>query len=264
MIPPCDGMDGEWKKALRLVRAAHGETPGAAREAAVAAARAFLSGVADARLRSWARLLPPGADDKAVLCALVPLERADARARLSDADLGITTADAAPGAAAAARDSFPLAVAADNLRSALNLGSVFRTCDFFGVESLWLCGYTADPSHPQVARSALGAETAVPARRFGDVREAVAAAKAEGRFVIALETCRGAVAPEDLAPRFPALLLLGSERFGLDPDVVASADAVAAIPAHGVKNSLNVAVAFAVAAAALRRAHDRRAAASAR
>ena len=83
MIPPCDGMDGEWKKALRLVRAAHGETPGAAREAALAAARAFLSGAADARLRSWARLLPPGADDKAVLCALVPLERADARARLS-------------------------------------------------------------------------------------------------------------------------------------------------------------------------------------
>ena len=250
-------MDDEWKKALRLVRAAHAERPGPAREAALAAGRAFLSGAADARLRSWARLLPPGADDKAVLCALVPLERADARARLSDADLGITTADAAPGAADA-RDVFPLAVAADNLRSALNLGSLFRTCDFFGVESLWLCGYTADPSHPQVARSALGAETAVPTRRFGDVREAVAAAKAEGRAVIALETCRGAVAPEDLPPRFPALLLLGSERFGLDPDVVSSADAVAAIPAHGVKNSLNVAVAFAIAAAALRRAHDRR------
>ena len=235
------------------MRAAAEAAPGPAREAALAAARAFLAAAEAERLRSLARLLPPGADDRAVLCALVPLERVDARTRVTDADLGIADADAP----AAPPDLFPLVAVADNLRSALNAGGLFRTADFFGVEALWLCGYTAGPDHPQVARSALGAEAGVPWRRFGDVREAVAAARAEGRRVYALETSSRAVPLAEASFEWPAALLLGSERFGLDPDVVASADACVAIPGHGAKNSLNVVSAFAVAAHAMRAAADR-------
>lgn len=242
----------EWRGALRLVRAAAEAAPGPAREAALAAARAFLAAAEAPRLRSFARLLPAGAGDRAILCALVPLERVDARTRVTDADLGISDADAP----AAPPDRFPLVAVADNLRAALNAGALFRAADFFGAEALWLCGYTAGPDHPQVARSALGAERAVPWRRFGDVREAVAAARAEGRRVYALETSSRAVPLERAAFEWPAALLLGSERFGLDPDVVAAADACVAIPGHGTKNSLNVAAAFAVAAHAMRAAWE--------
>ena len=243
-----DAPTPEWRAALRRVRAAAAAAPGPARESALAAARAFLAGASAPRLRALGRLLEPGADDRALVAALVPLERVDVRTRVTDADLGLTDADAP----AAPPDRFPLVAIADNLRSALNVGGLFRTADFFGVEALWLCGYTADPDHPQVARSALGAERAVPWRRFGDVREALAAARAEGRRVYALETSVRAVPIERAAPVFPAALLLGSERFGLDPDVVAAADACFAIPGHGAKNSLNVVSAFAVAAHALR------------
>ena len=252
-------MAGEWKTALGLVREANDAPPGPERGAAVARARAFLDSAIDPHLRALARLLAPDAGEKEILCALVPLERADSRCRLSDQDLGISTADRAapgPGAAAVRRDAFPLVVALDNVRAALNTGSIFRTCDFFGVESVALCGYTAGPESPQVSRAALGAELVVPSSRFGNVRDCVAEAKARGSFVVALETAAGALPPETVPLSFPAVVLLGSERFGLDPDVVASADAVCAIPGHGVKNSLNVGVAFAVAASVFRRRHE--------
>ena len=244
-----DEQTPEWREALRLVRAAAAPAPSpAAREAALAAARAFLAGAESARLRGFARLLAPGATERAVLCALVPLERVDARTRVTDADMGLTDADAS----GAAPDRFPLVVVADNLRSALNVGGLFRTADFLGAEAVWLCGYSATPDHPQVARSALGAERTVPWRRFDGVREAVAALRAEGRCVYALETSARATPPERAAMDRPAALLLGSERFGLDPDVVAAADACLAIPGHGAKNSLNVVSAFAIAGHALR------------
>lgn len=250
-----DEQTPEWREALRLVRAAAGPAPsGAAREAALAAARAFLAGAESERLRGFARLLAPGATERAVLCALVPLERVDARTRVTDADMGLTDADAP----AAAPDRFPLVVVADNLRSALNVGGLFRTADFLGAEAVWLCGYSATPDHPQVARSALGAERTVPWRRFDDVREALATLRAEGRSVYALETSSRAVPLAGAAFEWPAALLLGSERFGLDPDVVAASDACVAIPGHGAKNSLNVVSALAISAYAMRAAWDAR------
>ena len=137
------------------------------------------------------------------------------------------------------------------------MGGLFRTADFFGVESLVLCGYTATPENPQVVRAALGAEAAVPWRHVENIRDAVKALKAGGRKVYALETADNAQDVDSFPFEFPAALLLGSERFGLDPDVVAMADAVVAIPSHGVKNSLNVVVAFALAARALRARWER-------
>ena len=243
-----DEQTPEWREALRLVRAAASAPDAAAREAAFAAARAFLERAESPRLRGFARLLAPGATERAVLCALVPLERVDARTRVTDADMGLTDTDAPD----AAPDRFPLVVVADNLRSALNVGGLFRTADFLGAEAVWLCGYSATPEHPQVARSALGAERTVPWRRFDDIREALAALRADGRRICALETSSRAVPVEAAAVAWPAALLLGSERFGLDPDVVAAADDCLAIPGHGAKNSLNVVSAFAIAGHALR------------
>ena len=107
-------------------------------------------------------------------------------------------------------------------------------------------------------KTALGADETTPWERAGDVRDVVDRLHAEGRRVYALETADGATDVAACAPVWPCALLLGNERFGLDPDVVAMADEVLEIPSHGMKNSLNVVSAFAVAAAFFRTTqHDR-------
>jgi tRNA G18 (ribose-2'-O)-methylase SpoU len=85
-----------------------------------------------------------------------------------------------------------------------------------------------------------------------DVRDAVDALRAEGRRIYALETVDGATDISRASIVFPCAVLLGNERFGLDPDVVAMADEVLEIRSHGMKNSLNVVSAFSVAAAFIR------------
>lgn len=245
----------QWKTALRLLRAIAAlpeADPG--RAGRVGEARAFFESSGVDRLRALARLLVPGLSDRQLLCALVPIERVAARERLADADLGLRCEDRP----AAAAPRLPLVVVADNIRSAVNTGGLFRTAEFFGAEALWLCGYTATPEHPHVARAALGAERLVPWRAFDRVQDAIAAVRAEGRRLYALETVEGAEDPADCTWNFPAALLLGNERFGLDPETVAQADAVIAIEGRGVKNSLNVVSAFAIAAHGIRRRYDRR------
>ena len=238
----------ERKTALQLVRAAlDGGT-----DAARAAAFDFLRTAESKRLVGLAHLLQPGTTPRAVQAALVPLERIDKRAKVTDAEMGIRTTDnksrpVRPPAGGC------LTVVADNIRSAFNAGGIFRTADFFGVERLILCGYTPGPDNPQVKKTALGADETVPWEHAGDIRDVIDRLHAEGLVVYALETADGAADISTVTPAFPCALLLGNERFGLDPDVVAAADAVLEIPSHGMKNSLNVVSAFAVAAAFFRR-----------
>ena len=175
----------------------------------------------------------------------------DKRAKVTDAEMGIRTTDNR------SRPACPppggrLAVVADNIRSAFNSGGIFRTADFFGVERLVLCGYTPGPGNPQVRKTSLGADESVPWEHAGDIRDVIDRLRAGGYAIYALETADGAADISGFTPSFPCALLLGNERFGLDPDVVALADAVLEIPSHGMKNSLNVVSAFAVAAAFFR------------
>lgn len=235
----------EWKEALRLVQAAF-DAP--ADDAVRAAAFDFLRCAQSKRLVGLAHLLQPGATPRSVQAALVPLERVDKRARVTDAEMGIRNTDAAPGRA----DRAAFTVVADNVRSAFNAGGLFRTADFFGADRLVLCGYTPGPDNPQVKKTALGADEATPWEHAGDVRDVIDRLHAEGRRVYALETADGATDIASCTPVWPCALLLGNERFGLDPDVVAMADEVLEIPSHGMKNSLNVVSAFAVAAAFFR------------
>ena len=133
------------------------------------------------------------------------------------------------------------------------MGGIFRTADFFGVERLVLCGYSPTPENQQVKKTALGADESTPWEHVGDVRDAIDRLRAEGRRIYALETVDGATDIARFTPVFPCAVLLGNERFGLDPDVVAMADEVLEIRSHGLKNSLNVVSAFAVAGAFFRR-----------
>ena len=230
----------EWKEALRLVQAAF-DAP--ADDAVRATAFDFLRCAQSKRLVGLAHLLQPGATPRSIQAALVPLERVD-----KDAEMGIRNTDAAPGRA----DRAAFTVVADNVRSAFNAGGLFRTADFFGADRLILCGYTPGPDNPQVKKTALGADEATPWEHAGDVRDVIDRLHDEGRRVYALETADGATDIASCTPVWPCALLLGNERFGLDPDVVAMADEVLEIPSHGMKNSLNVVSAFAVAAAFFR------------
>ena len=243
-VMPPDG----WKTALALVRAVLDADGEAEREAARDAAFRFLCASDRKHLLSIAHLLRPGTTLRAVQAAIVPLERHDRRARVTDAEMRVRDADAPD----AVRRPAPFAVVADNIRSAFNAGGIFRTADFFGAERIVLCGYTPGPENAQVEKTALGAAGAVPWTRCADVRDAIDGLKKEGRAVYALETADGARNVFTFAPRMPCALVLGNERFGLDADVLALADEVLEIPSFGLKNSLNVVSAFAAAAAFLR------------
>lgn len=242
----------EWKTALQLVRTALEDGT----ESARAAAFDFLRTAESKRLIGLAHLLQPGTTPRAIQAALVPLERVDTRAKVTDAEMGIRSTDRPATARpdeTVARPAFRFTAVADNIRSAFNAGGLFRTADFFGAERLILCGYTPDPSNAQVKKTALGADETVPWEKAGDIRDVIDRLRRDGYTIYALETVDGALNLATAPLKSPCALLLGNERFGLDPDVIASADAVLEIPSHGTKNSLNVVSAFAIAGAFLRR-----------
>ena len=143
----------------------------------------------------------------------------------------------------------PLVVVAHDLRSAYNVGAVFRTADSAGLAGVVLTGFTPTPEHRGVLKTALGAQDAVPWRHTESVHDALAALRAQGYTVAALERTAGAVAPSEVpAAAFPLALVLGNEVSGVPPDVLEAADLVVGLPQYGVKASLNVSVAFGVAA----------------
>ena len=183
-------------------------------------------------------------------CVLVPVEREVSRCKVTDID--ILDSDLPPDAPVAAQ-VMPVTVVLDSIRSAFNVGGIFRSAECFGVAELVLCGYTPQPTQPQVARVALGTERSVAWRHAGDIREAIASLKADGLRCYALETVTGATDIGATAWQYPCALVFGNERFGLDAETVAACDAVVRIPCFGRKNSLNVVSAFTVAAYEVRR-----------
>jgi len=175
---------------------------------------------------------------------LVPVERECAR--LKPTDVTILDSDLPDRAAA---PSLAVSVVVDSLRSAMNVGGIFRTAECFGLKEVVLTGYTPDPD----AAAALGTEQLVPRRRFDRALEAADDFKQNGIVCIALETVAGAVTPEGFDWTAPCALFLGSERFGLSAEVVAACDVAMAIPMFGRKNSLNVVSALAAVAYQARR-----------
>lgn len=146
----------------------------------------------------------------------------------------------------------------DNIRSIHNTGSIFRTADGAGFSHLYLCGYTATPEQPRLARAALGAEQSVSWSSHANALDLVSQLKDDGCFIIALErglqTDRQAMLFEtgQMVATQPVTLVVGNEKAGVDPDLLAYCDRVVALPMAGQKSSLNVAVAFGIAAYQLR------------
>ncbi len=156
----------------------------------------------------------------------------------------------------APRDPAPIYALLDNIRSAWNVGSMFRTADAAGLGGLYLCGFTATPPRPDIEKTALGASATVPWDHWPDPLAALAAIRARGIQTVALETSPDAAPFDAFAYRFPLCFVVGHEQRGVDPAVLAACDATVAIPMHGAKDSLNVAVSFGIMAYQVRRVWD--------
>ena len=144
-----------------------------------------------------------------------------------------------------ASEKMPLVVVLDDVRSMYNVGSVFRTADAFRVEAIYLCGITAQPPHPEIHKTALGAEDTVAWKHFDTAMEAVQSLKEQGYTVLSIEQCEGSTMlssfnshPSTLNSRYA--IILGNEVKGVHQEVVDASDGCIEIPQFGTKHSLNV------------------------
>lgn len=138
----------------------------------------------------------------------------------------------------------PVIVVLDNVRSALNVGSVFRTADAFLIEAVYLCGITACPPNKEINKSALGATETVTWKYFENTLEAIADLKNDGYKIASVEQTEGSVLLNNYHPNVAEKLALvfGHEVDGVHQDVINVSDVCIEIPQHGHKHSLNISV----------------------
>ncbi|MFA6873162.1 MAG: RNA methyltransferase [Bacteroidaceae bacterium] len=141
-------------------------------------------------------------------------------------------------------NKIPLIVILDEVRSMNNIGSVFRTGDAFRVAAIYLCGITATPPHPDIHKTALGAEDAVDWIYFKDTLEAVCCLQEMGYKVFAIEQVEGSYMLQDIALSTTEkyAIVMGNEVKGVKQEVVSQCDGCIEIPQYGTKHSLNVSV----------------------
>ena len=143
----------------------------------------------------------------------------------------------------------PIVVIVDDIRSGHNVGSIFRTADGAGLAGVYVAGYSAAPGHREVDKVALGAADLLPWSREADVIGLLDRLRGEGYTIAALERTPAAIPPDAIELRhFPLALVVGNEVTGVKPGVLEMADIVVGLPQYGAKESLNVSVAFGVAA----------------
>ena len=151
-------------------------------------------------------------------------------------------------------EKLPLIVVLDDVRSLYNVGSVFRSCDAFRVEAVYLCGITATPPNAEIHKTALGGEDSVDWEYFKTTEEAVEKLKQNGYFVYSIEQVEGSTKLQNLEEAHSVLstqhsafpsgyaVIFGNEVKGVKQDVVDMSDGCLEIPQFGTKHSLNVSV----------------------
>ncbi|GJH40457.1 RNA methyltransferase [Capnocytophaga sp. HP1101] len=143
----------------------------------------------------------------------------------------------------------PLIVILDNVRSLNNIGSVFRTCDAFLIEKVYLCGITATPPNKEIHKTALGATDSVAWEYVKDTLEVVKKLKEEGVCIISIEQAEHATMLNDFQPngKQKYAIIFGNEVKGVEQEVVSASDEVIEIPQYGTKHSLNISVSAGIA-----------------
>jgi tRNA G18 (ribose-2'-O)-methylase SpoU len=140
-----------------------------------------------------------------------------------------------------------------NIRSAYNVGSIFRTADASGVLKIYLTGYTPAPigrfgcQQKEIAKTALGAEKFVPWEKFANLSNLIKKLKKPGRnrkkvLIVGLEQSPKSIDYRKFKPRFPLAIILGNEVRGISKNTLKNCDKIIEIPMKGKKESLNVGV----------------------
>lgn len=147
------------------------------------------------------------------------------------------------------KSKLPVILIADNVRSMHNIGSMFRTADAFLIKEMILGGISGTPPHPEIKKTALGAEQTVEWRHVDDTFEEVIKLKQFGWKICVLEQVHGSISLSDFIPlnNEKYALVVGNEVKGVDQKIVDMADIVLEIPQYGTKHSLNVSVSTGIA-----------------
>jgi tRNA G18 (ribose-2'-O)-methylase SpoU len=151
----------------------------------------------------------------------------------------------------------PVYVILNSIRSSYNVGSIFRTSDGAMIEKLYLCGYTPHPPKKEVLKTALGAQNSVEWEYVKDPKDVILELKQKGVKIGALELTENSIPHYNMNPGyFPVALLIGNEIKGVSQELLDLCDFCLEIPQYGIKQSLNVAVAYGISIFELRRIFD--------
>ena len=139
----------------------------------------------------------------------------------------------------------PIVVVLDNIRSMHNVGSVFRTADAFLIQAIYLCGYTPQPPHRDIHKTALGATETVEWKYLASAAEGVRELQTRGYKVYAVEQTEGSVSLQEFSAGYagPLAVVFGNEVSGVSEDALALCDGGIEIPQWGMKHSLNISIA---------------------
>ncbi len=136
---------------------------------------------------------------------------------------------------------------AHNIRSMWNVGSLFRCADAFGVEHLYLTGYTACPPRREIAKTAIGVQLWIPWSKADDPQSVIRQLRQTGYTIVSLEAVAGAVPLHEYEPPERICLIIGHEVLGVPPELINASELTVGISMRGRKSSLNVAVAAGIA-----------------
>jgi 23S rRNA (guanosine2251-2'-O)-methyltransferase len=142
----------------------------------------------------------------------------------------------------------PIILVLENIRSAYNVGSVFRTSDAFLVEAIYISGYSAKPPHKEIKKTALGAEESVAWQHFATAAEAISDLREKGFNIYAAEQAEGSYKLNAISfePNEKIAVVFGNEVTGVEQSTIALCDGCLEIPQLGMKHSLNIATAAGV------------------
>ncbi len=145
-------------------------------------------------------------------------------------------------------EKLEVVIVLDDARSAMNVGSAFRTSDAIGIEKVYLCGITAQPPSREINKTALGAQDSVEWEHVDDILALVSSLKKSGYKIAAVEQADESTSLLDFDPGsgHKYAFIFGNEVFGVKDEVVETADLVLEIPQYGTKHSLNISVSIGV------------------
>jgi tRNA G18 (ribose-2'-O)-methylase SpoU len=152
----------------------------------------------------------------------------------------------------------PVYVVLDSIRSSYNVGSIFRTSDGVMIEHLYLCGYTPAPPKKEVLKTALGSTESISWSHEKDAVKIITELKGKGVKICALEQTSNTIPHYDIKfeDHFPLCLIVGNEITGVSQELIDLCDFSIELPQYGIKQSLNVAVAYGIAVFKLREVFD--------